>query len=104
RRERSTARRPSGRSVRLKTVLFGASAVVLLLGVIAVAWFSPLLAMRDVEVTGLEILTPDEVIGRLDVAEGTPLLQVDTAAAAERIVAIPRAASVRVQRVYPSTV
>lgn len=104
RRERSTARRPSGRSVRLRTVLVGAGVVAVLLGAIAVAWFSPLLSVRTIEVTGIEIVTHDEVVEALDLAEGTPLLQIDTAEAAGRVAAIPRAASVRVQRVYPSTV
>ena len=104
RRDRDTARRPSGRSVRLRTVLVGAGVVAALLALIAVAWFSPLLSMRTVEVTGLGVITRDEVVAALDVPEGTPLLQVDTAAAAQRIAALPRAASVRVQREYPSTV
>lgn len=104
RRDRDTARRPSGRSVRLRTVLVGAGVVVALLASIAVAWFSPLLSMRTVEVTGIGVVTLDEVVAALDVPEGTPLLQVDTAAAAQRIAALPRAASVRVQREYPSTV
>jgi cell division protein FtsQ len=37
------------------------------------------------------------------VPTGTPLLQVDTDAVAERVAAIRRVASVRVQRQYPST-
>jgi len=88
----------------LRTVLVGAGVVAALLALIAVAWFSPLLSMRTVEVTGLGVITRDEVVAALDVPEGTPLLQVDTAAAAQRIAALPRAASVRVQREYPSTV
>jgi cell division protein FtsQ len=65
---------------------------------------SPLLSLRTVEVTGIEVITRPEALAALDIAEGTPLLQVDTAAAAQRVAALPRAASVRVQRVYPSTV
>ncbi|MGF0301102.1 MULTISPECIES: cell division protein FtsQ/DivIB [Rhodococcus] len=103
-RERSTARRPSGRSVRLRTVLVGAAVVAVLLGAIAVAWLSPLLSVRVIEVDGIEVVTYDEVVDALAVAEGTPLLRVDTAAAAQRVATIPRAASARVQRVYPSTV
>lgn len=104
RRERRTARRPSGRSARLRTVLVGAGVVVAVLAAIAVAWLSPLLSLRTVEVTGIEVITRPEALAALDIAEGTPLLQVDTAAAAQRVAALPRAASVRVQRVYPSTV
>ncbi|MEU5842761.1 FtsQ-type POTRA domain-containing protein [Rhodococcus sp. NPDC047139] len=88
----------------MRTVLLGAGVVAVLLGAIAVAWFSPLLSVRAIEVTGVEVLTHDEVVEALRVAEGTPLLQVDTAAAARRVATMPRAESVRVQRVYPSTV
>ncbi|WP_081005263.1 cell division protein FtsQ/DivIB [Rhodococcus rhodochrous] len=98
------ARRPSGRSVRVRTVLIGAAVVAAVLGLIAVAWLSPLLSVRTVEVVGATAIPQEDVLVRLDLAEGTPLLQVDTAAAAQRVAALPRAASVRVQRVYPSTV
>ncbi|NLU61200.1 FtsQ-type POTRA domain-containing protein [Rhodococcus sp. HNM0563] len=101
----NSARRPSGRSVRLRTVLIGGVVVVALLAAIVVAWTSPLLSVRSVEVTGNDIITREEVLASLDVADGTPLLQVDTAEAAQRVAsALPRAASVRVQRSYPSTV
>lgn len=90
--------------MRVRSVLVGALVVVVLLGAIAVAWFSPLLSVREIEVVGTEVLSQEEVIDELQVTEGTPLLQVDTAAAAERVATLPRAASVRVQRVYPSSV
>lgn len=104
RRERRPARRPSGRSVRLRTVLIGAGVVLAVLAAIVVAWVSPLLSVRTVEVLGNEAVPRDELVAALAVAEGTPLLQVDTAAAAQRVAELPRVASARVQRVYPSTV
>lgn len=104
RRDRNTARRPSGRSVRVRTVFVGAGVVVALLAAIAVAWFSPLLSVRSIAVDGLGAVTREEVLDVLAVAEGTPLLQVDTADAAQRVATLPRAASVRVQREYPSSV
>lgn len=101
----NAARRPSGRSVRLRTVLIGGVVVIALLAAIVVAWTSPLLSVRSVEVAGNDIITREDVLSSLEIADGTPLLQVDTAAAAQRVAsALPRAASVRVQRVYPSTV
>jgi len=48
-------------------------------------------------------VTQDEVIAAAAVSPGTPLLQVDTDAVAERVAAIRRVASARVQRQYPST-
>lgn len=101
---RAAARRPSGRSVRLRTVLIGAGAVIGVLAVIAVAWLSPLLSVRTVAVVGAEAIPREDVLTQLAVAEGTPLLRVDTAAAAQRVSEFPRVAEVRVQRVYPSTV
>ncbi|TCN51656.1 cell division protein FtsQ [Rhodococcus sp. SMB37] len=101
----NAARRPSGRSVRLRTVLIGGIVVIALLVAIVVAWTSPLLSVRSVEVTGNDIITREEVLSSLEIADGTPLLRVDTAEAAQRVAsALPRAATVRVQRVYPSTV
>lgn len=101
---RAAARRPSGRSVRLRTVLIGVGVVIGVLAIIAVAWLSPLLSVRTVEVVGAETIPREDVLAQLAVAEGTPLLRVDTAAAAQRVAELPRAAEVRVQRVYPSTV
>jgi cell division protein FtsQ len=54
-------------------------------------------------VLGLGAVTQDEVTAAAAVAPGTPLLQVDTDAVAERVAAIRRVASARVQRQYPST-
>lgn len=101
---RTVARRPSGRSVRLRTVLIGGAGVVAVLALIAVAWLTPLLSVRTVAVVGNDSIPREQVVELLGVTEGKPLLQVDTAAAAQRVASIPRVASVRVQRVYPSTV
>ena len=78
---RAAARRPSGRSVRLRTVLIGAGAVLGVLGIIAVAWLSPLMSVRTVDVVGADMIPREDVLAHLAVAEGTPLLRVDTAAA-----------------------
>ena len=73
---RSSARRPSGRSVRLRTVLIGAGAVLVVLGIIAVAWLSPLLSVRMVEVVGADTIPQEDfpflaqaaLEGRIDLA------------------------------------
>jgi len=66
-------------------------------------YFTSIMAARSIVVVGLGAVTQDEVTAAAAVAPGTPLLQVDTDAVAERVAAIRRVASVRVQRQYPST-
>ena len=69
----------------------------------ATAYFSPLMSVRNVDVTGLTTLSRGQVIGVAEVQEGQPLLQVDTAAMAQRVALIPAVETVDVQRSYPST-
>ena len=66
-------------------------------------YFTPIMSARNIVVTGLGAVTQDEVVAAAAVEPGTPLLQVDTDAVAERVAAIRRIASARVQREYPST-
>jgi cell division protein FtsQ len=47
-------------------------------------------------------VTRDEVLGAAQVRLGTPLLQINTDGVADRVAAIRRVASARVQRQYPS--
>lgn len=56
-----------------------------------------------IQVTGVSILTPDEVRVAADVPTGTPLARVDTKSVAGRIRALAPVASVEVGRSYPST-
>ncbi|MFT3715452.1 MAG: FtsQ-type POTRA domain-containing protein [Gordonia sp. (in: high G+C Gram-positive bacteria)] len=71
-------------------------------GLVAAAYLSPIMAVRNIDVTGNTTVPREEVLARADVAEGTPLLQVHTAAVAGRVAAIPAVESVRVDRHYPS--
>ncbi|QLE71678.1 FtsQ-type POTRA domain-containing protein [Streptomyces rectiverticillatus] len=58
-----------------------------------------------VEVSGARVLTPDEVRAAAGVRLGGPLVSVDTDAIEERLRdALPRIASVRVERSWPHTV
>ena len=66
-------------------------------------YFTPIMAARVTVITGLTTVTQDEVEQAAAVAPGTPLLQIDTDAVAERVATIRRVASARVQREYPST-
>lgn len=88
-----------GLKVVLTTLLAGAA----LVGLGLVLYFTPLMSARYVDVPGIEMVTREEVLDVAAVRLGTPLLQIDTGEIADRVAAIRRVASVRVQRQYPST-
>jgi len=92
------------RTVRgLKVLMWSALISVLVVGLGLLLYFTPMMSARNIVVVGLGAVTQDEVIAAAAVSPGTPLLQVDTDAVAERVAAIRRVASARVQRQYPST-
>ena len=76
---------------------------VVVVGLGLLLYFTPIMSARNIVVTGLGAVSQDEVVGSAAVQSGTSLLQVDTDAVAERVAAIRRVASARVQRQYPST-
>jgi len=97
------AKRLGRRTVRgLKVLMWSALVSVVLVGLGLLLYFTPIMAARNIVVVGLGAVTQDEVTAAAAVAPGTPLLQVDTDAVAERVAAIRRVASARVQRQYPS--
>jgi cell division protein FtsQ len=65
-------------------------------------YFTPAMSARNIVVTGLSVLTREEVLDAARVRPGTPLLQINTNQVADRVAAIRRVASARVQRQYPS--
>jgi cell division protein FtsQ len=98
------AKRLGRRAVRgLKVLMWSALISVVVVGLGLLLYFTPIMAARNIVVVGLGAVTQDEVTAAAAVAPGTPLLQVNTDAVAERVAAIRRVASARVQRQYPST-
>lgn len=90
---------------RRRQVALAATAVlVAALVIAALAWFSPLMSARTVTVDGIEAISRSDILTALAVPSGTPLLRVDTDAAAARIAAIPRVARSRVRVDFPSTI
>lgn len=87
----------------LKLLMWTAVIAVLVVGLGLLLYFTPIMSARSIVVTGLGAVTQDEVVAAAGVPPGTPLLQVDTDAVAERVAEIRRVASARVQREYPST-
>ena len=81
---------------------------MVVLGVVAVTlalilYFTPVMSARSLVVVGTGAVTQEEVVDVAKVRLGTPLLQIDTDAVADRVAGIRRVASARVQREYPST-
>lgn len=78
---------------------------VLVVTVIAVlAWFTPALSVRTVHIDGLSSVPEEEVRVLLEIPDGRSMLRIDTTEIAQRVAAIPKVRSVRVQRKFPSTV
>lgn len=94
----------SSRTVKgLKGVLWTILLTLLTVAGGLVLYFTPLMSARSVDVRGTGVVTRDEVLAAAQVTIGTPLLQIDTDAVADRVAGIRRVASARVQRGYPST-
>ena len=87
----------------LKVLMWTALISVIVVGLGLLLYFTPIMSARNIVVVGLGAVTQDEVTSAVAVEPGTPLLQIDTDTVAERVAAIRRVASVRVQREYPST-
>lgn len=77
--------------------------IVVIAGMVAIAYLTPLMSVRNTDISDNRTVSGAQILDAAKVAPGTPLLQVDTAAVANRIAAIPSVESARVQRSYPST-
>ncbi|MDV7244164.1 MULTISPECIES: cell division protein FtsQ/DivIB [Rhodococcus] len=82
----------------------GLIGVVVVVALGLVASFTPLLSVRSTDVAGATTIPEEQIRQVLAVPQGQPLLRVDTVAAAQRVAAIPKVATARVQRMYPSTI
>ncbi|OIN81518.1 cell division protein FtsQ/DivIB [Mycobacterium malmoense] len=111
---REAKRRASGRVVNqpkpvargvvrgLKMLLASLVLAVVGVGLGLVLYFTPAMSARNIVVTGTGTVTREEVLDAASVRPGTPLLQINTNQVADRVAAIRRVASARVQRQYPS--
>jgi cell division protein FtsQ len=97
-------RRPTARSVKgLRLIMWSIMLAAASIALALVLYFTPAMAARSVVVIGVGTVTREEVVDAAQVRLGTPLLQIDTDAVADRVAGIRRVASARVQREYPST-
>lgn len=95
---------PARRVIRgLKVLMWSALVSVVAVALGLVLYFTPVMSVRETVITGLGVLTEQEVTVAAAIPEGTPLLQVDTDSVAERVATLRRVATARVQREYPST-
>jgi cell division protein FtsQ len=86
----------------LKMLLASVVLAIVGIGLGLVLYFTPAMSARNIVVTGIGAVTRDEVLVAAGVQPGTPLLQINTNQVADRVAAIRRVASARVQRQYPS--
>jgi cell division protein FtsQ len=96
-------KRPARGVVRgLKMLLASVLLAVVGIGLGLILYFTPAMSARNIVVTGTGTVTREEVLAAAQVRPGTPLLQINTNQVADRVAAIRRVASARVQRQYPS--
>jgi cell division protein FtsQ len=86
----------------LKMLLASVALAIVGVGLGLVLYFTPAMSARNIVVTGIGAVTREEVLDAAQVRPGTPLLQINTNQVADRVAAIRRVASARVQRQYPS--
>ncbi len=79
-------------------------AVALVTALAGLAWFSPVLSVREVRIEGAGAIPEDRIRELLQIPDQGSILRLDTAAMAQRVASIPKVRSARVQRVLPSTV
>lgn len=87
----------------LKVLLWSALTSVVAVALGLVLYFTPVMSARNVAISGATAVPQEQVLAAAAVAPGTPLLQINTDAVAERVATIRRIATARVQREYPST-
>lgn len=97
-RRRSLLRKRAKRFTVLVAVLVAAIVVF------CVVWFSPVLAAKQVRVSGTEITTEEQIIAAAQVPLGLPLVRTNLDEIADRILQIRAVKKVSVSRSWPSTV
>ncbi|HZZ95483.1 MAG TPA: FtsQ-type POTRA domain-containing protein [Jatrophihabitantaceae bacterium] len=95
----------SGGGIPHRKLILGTIAVVLV-GAVA-TWlvaFSSVFGVHTVDVRGVHVLTADQVRSAAKIANGTPLVRLDTDGIRSRVEALPDVASAKVTTSFPSTV
>ena len=74
-----------------------------LVGGFVVLWWTPVLGLRTVQVSGVQEQVRDEVVAAAGVTPGTPLARIDLDEVSARVAGVPEVASVQVSRGWPDT-
>lgn len=92
------------RRIILRRRLVALAAVLSLIGLTYGVFFTPLLGVRAVDVHGSVVLTDDEVRAAAAIEHGSPLVRLDLQGIRERVAAVPRVATIEVERQLFGTV
>ncbi len=80
------------------------ASVLAVVALVIVLLFTPLIGVRDVEVTGTKRIDRADVVALADIPMRRSLLRIDTEAAERAVATLPQVESVSVARSLPSTV
>ena len=80
------------------------AAAVVIVALWAVVYFTPLMAVKNIEVEGNSHVAEEDIVSASGVSEGTPLAQVDMRDAASGAVSLPWVKSATASRSWPSTI
>jgi cell division protein FtsQ len=84
-------------------VLVWTLSAILAGGLVYVIGFSPVFATGTIAISGVQVLTKQDVLAAAGVSVGTPLATVDTNRVADRVAGLPAVAEVTVARGWPDT-
>jgi cell division protein FtsQ len=96
--------RRMGRSLARRIARWAVAVLVALIALAALAWFTPLLSVRSVQIVGLTGAPEQQVREVLKIPDDRSMLRIDPDAVAQRVAALPKVRSVRVRRIFPNTV
>lgn len=100
--ERAERRDRRERRIRWRRIGSGFAAIALIAGLIGL-YFSPLLRVDEVQVSGTTVVNQEDVLDLIDL-EGDSMLQVDTAAIERSVLSLPMVYKASVERKWPGTV
>ncbi len=101
---RFSARSRQGRWHAALPWLIAIAVVVVPAGIVGLVYGSSALAVRDVRVVGVKVLSPDQVAAAAAIRPGTPLARLDTDAVRGRVAKLAPVHSVEVDRQWPHRV
>lgn len=99
-----TRRRRERRRRQLRRIGIGALVLALVVGLVWLVFVSPVLAAKEVRVTGTSLLSTEQVASAAKVPLGTPLASFRAQPVADRVAELPEVGSVKVRARWPNTV